>query len=246
MKNRKEFIDYCMLKLGHPVIQINMDPLQIDACVDDALEYFRQYHKDGVEFEILKAVITKEMETKQAIPMPSYINNVKRSVPYLSEFDHALSTYPQAAVNFPFVPSLPSNVFDFSVTGYVAYQVTNETYKYLFQNQKIPTYRRSTNTVTFNADVYLKEGDAYLFEVYSNIDFDSSDVIWNDIWLKEFAVALMRIQWGNNLSKYGGVQLPTGITLNGEAILEQGKEEREKLIDRLHNEFAEPLDFFMA
>ena len=250
--NRQTYIEYCMRRLGYPVVRINLDAEQAEDCVDDALTYFKSYHKDGMEYEVLKVEVTQEMVDANAIPMPSYVGAVLRCVPYRGEFENAVVSAPGAIGVFPFFPAppvvlnSPTNSVNFSVTGYAAYQVTNEAYKYLFKTERDVTWRRASRTVTFNADTTLKVGDVFLFEIYSEINFEDSKTIWNDIWLKEYGVALMRIQWGTNLSKFGGVQLPTGITLNGQDILDRGIAERDALLTRLHEEFAEPINFFMA
>jgi hypothetical protein len=56
---RQELIDYCLRKLGAPVLEINLDDDQIDDLVDDALQYFNERHFDGVERMYLKYKITQ-------------------------------------------------------------------------------------------------------------------------------------------------------------------------------------------
>ena len=55
---RATFKDYCLRSLGKPVIEINVDPDQVDDRIDEALQYFSQYHYDGVERMYLKYKIT--------------------------------------------------------------------------------------------------------------------------------------------------------------------------------------------
>jgi len=64
--------------------------------------------------------------------------------------------------------------------------------------------------------------------------------LWNDMWLKEFAAALIKAQWGRNLTKYSGVNLPGGITLNGDRILGDAQEELRIIKDRFALDFADP------
>ena len=56
---RQELVDYCLRKLGAPVLEINLDDDQIDDLVDDALQYFNERHFDGVERMYLKYKITQ-------------------------------------------------------------------------------------------------------------------------------------------------------------------------------------------
>ena len=57
---RQELIDYCLRRLGYPVLEVNVDEDQIEDLIDDALQYFQERHFDGVERMLLKHKITKE------------------------------------------------------------------------------------------------------------------------------------------------------------------------------------------
>jgi hypothetical protein len=58
--SRQELIDYCLRRLGAPVLEINVDDDQIDDLVDDALQYFHERHFDGIERMYLKYKITQD------------------------------------------------------------------------------------------------------------------------------------------------------------------------------------------
>ena len=58
--SRQQLIDYCLRRLGAPVLEINVDDDQIDDLVDDALQYFQERHFDGVERMYLKYQLTQE------------------------------------------------------------------------------------------------------------------------------------------------------------------------------------------
>ena len=74
----------------------------------------------------------------------------------------------------------------------------------------------------------------------------SADVypdIWNDMWLKKYATALVKYQWGINLTKFQQVQLPGGITMNGEMIYNEAKQEIAEIGQRFSMDWADvPLD----
>ena len=57
--SRQQLIDYCLRKLGAPVLEINLDDDQIDDSVDDAIQLFNERHFDGVERMFLKYKITQ-------------------------------------------------------------------------------------------------------------------------------------------------------------------------------------------
>jgi len=58
--SRQQLIDYCLRRLGAPVLEINVDDDQIDDLVDDALQYFQERHFDGVERMYLKYKLSQE------------------------------------------------------------------------------------------------------------------------------------------------------------------------------------------
>ena len=57
--SRTQLVDYCLRKLGAPVLEINLDDDQIDDSVDDAIQLFNERHFDGVERMFLKYKITQ-------------------------------------------------------------------------------------------------------------------------------------------------------------------------------------------
>ena len=57
--SRQELVDYCLRKLGAPVLEINVDDDQVDDLVDDAVQFFNERHFDGVERMYLKYKVTQ-------------------------------------------------------------------------------------------------------------------------------------------------------------------------------------------
>ena len=65
--------------------------------------------------------------------------------------------------------------------------------------------------------------------------------LYNDLWMKKYATALVRCQWGRNLTKFQQVNLPGGITMNGDQILQQGREDVKELETRFAMDWADPV-----
>ena len=79
-------------------------------------------------------------------------------------------------------------------------------------------------------------GDYLMFECTTYPTPELYPEMWSDFWLKEYVVSLAKYQWGLNLSKYQNVQLPGGITMNGdqiknESITRTSKNERRFAMD---------------
>jgi len=87
-------------------------------------------------------------------------------------------------------------------------------------------------------------GDYIIVEGYRILDPATFTDVYNDGWLKRYATALIKRQWGNNLKKFEGVQLPGGVTLNGQKIFDEAMEELKDLKDEVQITFQLPIDFF--
>jgi hypothetical protein len=107
-------------------------------------------------------------------------------------------------------------------------------------------FNRITNKVYIDWDwsVDVSAGDYIVLETYQKVG-DTAE-LWNDIFLKDYATALVKEQWGMNLSKLEGVQLPGGVTLNGRAILEDARTEIAQLKEQMSLSFELPVDFLVG
>mgnify|MGYP000438497038 FL=1 len=92
----------------------------------------------------------------------------------------------------------------------------------------------------------IKAGEYVVAEIYSIIDANDHTAVWNDMWLKEYTTALIKLQWGSNLIKFEGMQMPGGVTLNGRQLYEDAMQELERLREKLRNDHELPVDFFVG
>jgi len=243
---RVEFADYILRRLGHPVIKINISSEQIQDRIDDALQVFSEHHEDGLERIILKHVIT-QAEVDIAVSLGWLDMTVPDSV--------------FAIVNvFPLENGFTNNFFDVryqmmlsslpSIGSFdlVGYSMKRDHLALLDEmlNQKTNfEYYRAKGILRVYLDRdYLQPGQNILFEVQSVLDPDAFGRIYNSDQLKKYTTALVKRQWGSNLSKYNNVQMPGGITFNGEQIYQQADEEIQKIEESLRD--RHPPGGFMA
>ena len=92
----------------------------------------------------------------------------------------------------------------------------------------------------------IKAGEYIVYEAFKIVDPDSHTKIYNDLWLKEYTTALIKQQWGTNLVKFEGMQLPGGVILNGRQIYDDATAEIQILRDRIRSEHEFPPDFFVG
>ena len=91
-----------------------------------------------------------------------------------------------------------------------------------------------------NVDEYL------IFEVYRILDPNTYTDVYNDRFLKRYLTALLKYQWGSNLSKFQGVQMPGGVTLDGQRILQEAQEEITKIEEEMQLRFEEPVNMMVG
>ena len=73
---KADFKEHCLRRLGKPVVEINVDEDQIDDRVDEALDYFQDYHFDGIEQTYYKHVVTQTDMDNKYITLPDNIVGV--------------------------------------------------------------------------------------------------------------------------------------------------------------------------
>jgi hypothetical protein len=88
-------------------------------------------------------------------------------------------------------------------------------------------------------------GTTVIAECYASINPEIYNQVWNDRWIKEYATALIKRTWGNNLKKFAGLQLPGGVTLNGDKIYQEADDEIRALQEQMETQYGAPLEFMM-
>jgi hypothetical protein len=91
----------------------------------------------------------------------------------------------------------------------------------------------------------MKEGKYILVECYRALDPTTVTKMYNDKWLKHFATAQIKKQWATNLKKFSGMQLPGGVTIDGNALYDEAVQEIKDLEDDIRDKSA-PLDFYLG
>ena len=112
--------------------------------------------------------------------------------------------------------------------------------------QKPVRFNRHMNRLFIDMDwsYDVSIGDYIIIEGWTFLDPDTYTDVYNDRFLKQYATALIKQQWGNNLKKFEGVQLPGGVTLNGQKIYEEAVEEIDNLKAEAKDTYQLPVDFF--
>ena len=318
VNNREEFKEYCLRKIGKPVIEINVDDDQVEDRIDEALKYYYDYHFDGTEKMYYRYVFT-EADRPDAIKEiivndgGTGYSNTDTIVITKASGDSTgtgatatLRTYANGTINTitmtnngsnyrmdPTVTittstgsgadvsgycggyvTMPQNIIGavniFDIGDYIAtnnifnlrYQIAlNDLYTLTYQSMvpyymafqhiqllenllvgKQPIrYNRNTNRLYIDVNWGKIDAGSYLVvEAYQIIDPVKFPDTWGDRWLQRYAAALIKKQWGTNLTKFNGIQLPGGVTFNGEKIYNDAEADIEKMEAEMSMSYSLP------
>jgi len=265
---KSTFKEYCLRNLGKGVIDINVSDDQADDRIDEALQYFAQYHYDGIEKVYLKHQITQaDVDRAASNETTTATDSVDNSVTASFSEGKGFIPMPSSVVSviqiFPFDDIATNNMFDiryqlrlndlydFSSTSVMHYQMTMEHLDFLSHilvGEKPIRFNQHQNRLYIDMDFAndIDIGQFIIIECYRKIDPATYTDIFDDIYLKRYATALIKRQWGANLSKFSGVAMLGGVTMNGENIYSQAQEELEKLEEQIQLSFETPIDYMVG
>jgi len=266
---RETMKQYCLRALGKPVIEINVEDDQVEDRIDEALQYFAQYHYDGVErmylkHEVTAADITRARsdetlstvtdtadstvtavwkEGKNYIPMPSSVMSVVQVFPFTDK----------AALNlFDVRYQLRLNdLYDFSSTSIIHYDQTLrhlDLLDHILVGERPVRYNMHKNRLYIDMDWEndVSAGDYLIIECHRKLDPATYTDAFDDLFLKKYCIQLIKRQWGANLIKFQGVAMLGGVQMNGEQLYTQAQEEITKLEEQIQLSYELPPQYMVG
>jgi hypothetical protein len=237
--SRAEFKEYCLRQLGKPVVDINVDDTQVEDRIQDALDYYADYHFDGSERVFIKHQVTAADKTNEYISLDETVLGV------VGVFDIGDAIQSSNLFNIRYQIHL-NDLFDFTSTTYVPYVTAMrhvEQLEEIFVGKKPIRYNRHVNQLKIDMDWDndVATGNYVIIDCYKITDPTTYNDVWKDRWLRRYATCLIKEQWGNNLKKFEGMQLPGGLTFNGQKIYEEAIEEKRQLEDEMISSYSLPV-----
>ena len=257
--SRSQLKEYALRNLGKPVIEINVDDAQLEDRLDEALQYFAQYHYDGVERVYLKYKITEAdllrlkspggdstvtasaggrttsyTEANNWIAVPDSVLAVNRIFPLSDKHNNNL---------FDIRYQLRLNdLYDFSSTSIIHYDMVLRHLDFLdhiLVGEKPIRFNQHNNKLYIDMDwkVDMVADEFIIIECYRKLDPTQMTDVFNDIFLKRYVTALFKKQWGANLSKFNGVTMLGGVQLNGQQIYTEALADIEKLEQEIRSTY---------
>jgi hypothetical protein len=317
ISTRQELKDYCLRRLGYPVIEINVDDDQVEDRIQDAIEFWQEYHFDGVEKIYLKAQVTASKVKIQGINAQlfakgetitgatsgataevyeisglneltlkgtdgTFANNEvitgdqsgfsastlttnaftqgNWDSQYFDISDAVTGVTRVFAIGPANVGSSPRNIFDvvyqFRLTDlydlmssdliyYSQVKTHLQTLEMLLPGERNIRFNRKMNRLYVDVN-WLETfipGNYIVAECHRILNPETWTEVYNDIFLKRYATALIKRQWGNNMKKFGGIQLPGGVTLNGKEVYDEAEQEILKIEEEMQSRYELPIDF---
>jgi len=274
-QNREEFKKHILIKLGAPVLEVNVSDEQMDIAIDDAFQYFNERnHFNGIERiyltvdlnnanvvnnftsfssdDILQRPISNPSSPPQEnrttvrrqnnyIVLPDDIVGVEEIIrPGMGSMMGGI--VPPGMIYPGLIGSITGDSCDnagFGMIQYWAYQEYMALIQFTFFPPKMYNFNQRTHRLWIDGDLRDLRGMLCL-QCMAKPNPDIFPDLWNDLWLKEFATALIKAQWGRNLTKYSQVSLPGGITLNGDRILGDAQQELQTIKDRFALDWMDP------
>ena len=306
---------YCLRALGAPVLEINVDDDQLEDRLDEALDYWRLYHYEGIEQLYMKHQIRASEITLSTAAASNFqiadtitgqtsgataevcretsressgtlllvknvvgtftagetISNGTQTATLssitLREYDNKYIEIPDLVYGVTKVLSIGmasssknifdlqyqlrlNDLYDLTATSIIYYKTVMGHLALLDLELNGHTSFRFNRTqnrlyldINWAQDIPL--GDYVIVQGYRALDPTTWTKVWNEPWLKHYVTALFKKQWATNLKKFQGIQLPGGVTLDGDKLYDEATGEIKELEDELQSKSA-PLDFFLG
>lgn len=251
--DRQTLKEYCLRRLGAPVIEINVDDEQVEDRIDDTLQYWQDYHFDGLQkLYYIKKVSQTDINQKY-VDLTSVTDSSNNSLDIVGVTRIFPVTDSQSSINmFDLRYQLRLNeLYDFTSASYVNYTLTQQhlrSLELMFSGEVPIRFQRHMKKLYIDWAWGASEaplGTTIIAECYASINPQVYNEVWNDRWIKEYATALIKRTWGNNLKKFAGLQLPGGVTLNGDKIYQEADDEIRALQEQMETQYGAPLEFMM-
>lgn len=262
--SRETLIDYALRNLGQPVIQVNVDYQQCEDRLDEALQYFVSRHYDGVQKVFFKYELTEQDYQNKYIsvdniggwdgnpnsrPNGNDIVTVVKLFQYgnFANIDMFDIKYQLALVDYFGINRGFNGGGSMGLGSYHSTKAYIKMIEDFFQGEKALRFSKVTNRIHIDANwEELKQTKFLVFETYASLDPDTYPKIYSDRLLKKYVTALIKRQWGANMSKYDGVQLPGGVVMKGSQIYAEAVEEIAMIEADFKTAYELPCDFFLG
>ena len=255
--SKAELKEYCLRRLGKPVLEVNVSDDQCDDAIDYAIQKFQTYHYEGAERVYLKHLFTSaEIAAGRTNTDTTGADGTtvwSEQNTYLTVPDHILAIEGMFAFTDKGTRSMfdiryqmrLNDLYDFTSTQFYHYYMIQQhlsSIDFMLEGLKPIRYNNVQDRVYIDFD-WTEDAlsDQYvILKCWRALDPNSWTEIYNQMWMKDYVTAKIKKQWGQNLTKFKNVQMPGGVTLNGEMIYNDAVEELKILDEQLRTTWETP------
>ena len=268
--SREGLIDYAKRQLGFPVLEINVADEQFSDLLDDAVQVFHERHYDGMVRMYLKYKVTQDdIDRGQArggnstlgITTTTTTSTVGLSTTFDLEENQNYIQIPPSVIGINQIFKTRSDtVYDglfniryqlflndlyafgsIDLLQYSMVQTKLEDITFLLNPNMRYRFNIRQDRLYIDADwAQINVNDYFIIDCFRILDPDDFTRVYNDPFLKRYFTALCKKQWGQNLFKFQGVQLPGGIQLNGRQIYDDGVRELDEIRSKMSSDYEMP------
>jgi hypothetical protein len=238
--SRAELKEYCLRALGQPVLEVNIDDDQVEDRIDEALQKYYDYHYDAQKRVYIPHQVTDIDIANGYLSLSDDVISVQRILPLtsaMSGMNMFNMKYQMYLNDFYALYRADSMQYFVEMQQYLA------TLDSLLNGVQTVQYQRHGNRLYVETkwSEKIQPGQYIMVEAYARV---VSDEVWNDFWLKRYTTSLIQFQWGTNLAKFDGMQLPGGVTINARQYIDDAENDIRLLEEELRNTHELPVDFF--
>ena len=268
--SRDGLIDYAKRQLGFPVLEINVADEQFSDLLDDAIQIYQERHYDGITRMYLKYKITQDdIDRGQArggnstlgITTTTTTSTVGLSTTFDLEENQNYIQIPPSVIGINQIFKTRSDtVYDglfniryqlflndlyafgsIDLLQYSMVQTKLEDITFLLNPNMRYRFNIRQDRLYIDADwAQINVNDYFIIDCFRILDPDDFTRVYNEPFLKRYFTALCKKQWGQNLIKFQGVQLPGGIQLNGRQIYDDGVRELDEIRSKMSSDYEMP------
>jgi hypothetical protein len=252
--SREDLKDYALRRLGFPVIEINVDDAQVEDRIDDALQFFAQYHFDGIERVYLPYIVTQTDINNKYIDTANISTGTGGGEIVTINKVHVIDQAMSSGMFSVQYQLMLNDYFNGFLTGTSNLNYYDATKQYLgllqlfLSPEKQVQFSRVTNKLRLETDwsASFRAGDKMMVEAMVALNPETYPEIYNDILLKKYVTALIKRQWAANLSKFSNIALPGGMRFDAANMYADATTELTQIEDSVQSKYELPVDFMVG
>lgn len=235
LASRDDLKQYCLRQLGHPVIKINVDDDQVNDRIDEAIQKYQNYHYDGSEKVYIRYQITDQNKIDKWLPVANNILGISD----IFDIGASYGTDNIFSIRYQIIQNDLYNLTSVSMVPYYMAMQHIQLLEQLLVGKQPLRYNMRTNRLYIDQDWNLVNTGDYIVAIGdAALDPEVHTGVYDDMWLKLYTTSLIKRQYGQNLKKFNGVNLPGGVQFNGQQIYNEAVQEIKELDKRLMNDFC--------